>query len=118
MTREFVSTSVFDQQWEALGLSENERRLLEIHLISNPISGDVIPGTNGLRKLRIPLKGKGTRGGGRVIYVDFFRYNRLYLLAVYGKNEKADLSFEDKKRLNQMIQSIERLLNEKTNWQL
>lgn len=62
-----------------------------------PESGDEIPGTGGLRKLRFAARGQGKRGGARVVY---FWYNEsipIYLITCYGKNEKADLTSEQKK---------------------
>lgn len=53
-----------------MGFTDENLRDLENILLANPKSGDVIQGTGGLRKIRIPLNSKGKRGGGRVIYVD------------------------------------------------
>lgn len=110
MIREFVSTSVFDRQWAELELTDEDRCELEIRLLENPESGDVIQGTNGLRKLRIPLNSKGKRSGGRVIYVDICQFEKLYLLGVYGKNIKDDLSTEEKRAFNRMCMQIKMIL--------
>lgn len=64
-----------------------------------PTVGDVIPGTGGLRKMRIPLQRRGKRGGGRVIY---WYYNAGYpaiLMWAFAKNEAADFSPAQKKSL-------------------
>ena len=110
MIREFVSTSVFNRQWTELELTEDDRCELEIRLLENPEAGDVIQGTDGLRKLRIPLNGKGKRSGGRVIYVDIYQFEKLYLLGVYGKNVKVDLSAEEKRDFNKMCKQIKAIL--------
>ena len=110
MIREFVSTGLFDRQWNELGLSEDDRMELETYLVKNPLAGDVIPGTYGLRKLRIPLNGKGTRGGGRVVYIDFCQHEKLYLMMVYGKNEKTNLTSDEKKKVCQIIKELEKQL--------
>jgi len=51
--------------------SESELEDIEAQLIENPEGGDVIPGTGGIRKIRVRASGRGKRGGARVIY--FFR---------------------------------------------
>jgi hypothetical protein len=66
-------------------------------IAANPFSGNEIPGTGGVRKLRFAAKGKGKRGGSRVIYFVFDEDNPIYLLACYGKNEKGDLTPDEKK---------------------
>jgi len=63
----------------------------------DPTRGDLIPGTGGLRKLRVGLSGSGKRGGARVIYYFYNEDVPVLLMAVYAKNEKADLSDRDKK---------------------
>ena len=61
-----------------------------------PTCGDLIPGTGGLRKLRVGRSGSGKRGGARVIYYFYNEDVPLLLMAIYAKNEKADLSQRDK----------------------
>jgi mRNA-degrading endonuclease RelE of RelBE toxin-antitoxin system len=62
------------------------------YLATNPGSGEEIPGTGGVRKLRYGSKGKGKRGGARVIYYWYNETVPIYALLVYGKNEKTDLT--------------------------
>jgi|HubBroStandDraft_1064217.scaffolds.fasta_scaffold344297_2 mRNA-degrading endonuclease RelE of RelBE toxin-antitoxin system len=81
------------------GLSEDEREQLIIFLARNPAVGDLIPGSGGLRKLRWAGKGKGKRGGYRVIYYYFNEALPVYLLAVYPKNQQVDLTPHQKARL-------------------
>jgi hypothetical protein len=80
-------------------MSDAERESVVSTISENPTLGDVIPGTGGLRKLRIPLQGRGKRGGGRVIY---WFYNEGYpaiLMWAFAKNEASDLSPTQKKQL-------------------
>lgn len=64
----------------------------------DPTRGDLIPGTGGLRKLRIAVGASGKRGGARVIYYFYNEDVPVLLMAIYAKNEKADLSERDKKK--------------------
>lgn len=59
----------------------------------------LIPGTGGLRKLRWGGKGKGRRGGYRVVYYFFDDASPVYLLAIYPKNQRIDLAPDQRKRL-------------------
>jgi mRNA-degrading endonuclease RelE of RelBE toxin-antitoxin system len=56
------------------------------YLIDHPDAGDVIPGAGGARKLRWAAKGKGRRGGARIIYLYVVITARIYLLHCYAKN--------------------------------
>ena len=71
-------------------MAETERARLVEFVGSNPESGDLIPETGGLRKLRWALPGGGKRGGARVIYFFYNETLPVFLLALYGKNEKAN----------------------------
>ena len=106
MTREFVYTEPFRRCWKAMGLSEADLVLLEQALLEDPQMGDVIEGTGGARKLRIKLEGRGKSGGGRVIYLDVFEKEHLYLLFAYPKNVQEDLTSEQKKAIQRMIEII------------
>ena len=72
------------------------------YLIDHPDAGDVIPGAGGARKLRWAAKGKGKRGGARIIYLYMMVASRIYLLRCYAKNVKADLTADEKKDLLQI----------------
>lgn len=65
-------------------------------------------GTGGLRKLRMADagRGKGKRGGLRVIYLDLPDAERTYLLALYDKGEKADISADEKKGLRELVKIL------------
>jgi len=71
-------------------------------LAKNPERGDEIPDTGGLRKLRWAGKGKGKRGGLRVIYYFYNESAPVFLLFIYGKGEQEDLKTEQKKMLKKL----------------
>lgn len=91
-----VETSVFARRAEKL-LSIDEHEELILYLVLNPESGDEIPGTGGVRKVRFAARGKGKSGGVRVIYYFYDRENPLYALFLYAKNEQTNPTPEQKK---------------------
>lgn len=113
MTREFVILPEFEKCWRQCGLGEEDLRELEAYLCLHPGSGDVIPGTGGLRKLRWSLKEKGKRGGVRTFYVDFAYYNRIYFISAFSKNVRTNLSEDEKKQIKFLIKALENELKRK-----
>ena len=69
-----------------------ERSEIVAYVGSYPETGDVMPGTGGVRKLRWGIEGRGKRGGARVIYYFHNETIPVFLLGVFAKNEKANLS--------------------------
>ena len=90
--RMFIELTPFVKAWEAMNMDDSDLRRLESLILSNPEGGDIIQGSGGARKIRFQAQGKGKRGGARVIYVDFFRSERVYLITAYPKSEKSNLS--------------------------
>lgn len=88
-------------------LEEGELREIQLTLVQNPNTGAVIPGCGGLRKLRwgSMARGKGRRGGYRVIYLNHPEVQRVDLVAIYGKDEKDDLTAEQKKQLYRLVET-------------
>ena len=97
-----VETEQFLKSSSAL-MTEQERIELVVFVASNPQSGDLMPGTGGVRKLRWGLQGRGKRGGARVIY--YFHNERMpvLLLEAYGKNTKSDLSQAERNAIKKRI---------------
>jgi hypothetical protein len=87
-------------------MHDDDYAALQRRLEQDPEAGDLMPGTGGLRKLRWrdPNRGKGTRGGLRVIYYYFLPDLQIWLLTIYDKNEAADLTAREKKLLRQAIE--------------
>ena len=108
MERKFVETDLFRRTWKAMGLSDSDLFILQEIILSNPQVGDVIPETGGARKMRIQLEGRGKRGGGRVIYVDIYEAETIYLLMAYPKNVQEDMTSDQKKAIRQIIEQIKR----------
>lgn len=87
-------------------LTDDEVSGLVAYLANHPDSGDVIPDTGGIRKLRWGARGRGKRGGARVIY--YFRDLNmpLYMLTAYAKGEKIDLSRAEKAQMRKLVESL------------
>ena len=103
MERTFKEVPSFTEKWKSLGLTDDDLRTLQNILLKNPKTGDVIIGTGGLRKIRIPMEDTGKRGGGRVIYIDIEIKECIYLLDVYAKNEQPDLTDKERKMLKKLV---------------
>ena len=84
-------------------MSDLEREELVMFVGANPEAGEIIPETGGVRKIRWALAGRGKRGGARVIYYYHNRRLPLFLLAVYGKNEKANLSKAERNAMKRLV---------------
>ena len=87
-------------------LSPAERMDLVVFLAANPQAGDLIQGTGGVRKLRWRRGGRGKSGGVRVIYYFHSEEIPLYLLAVFGKNERANLSNAERNDLARLVRLL------------
>jgi hypothetical protein len=88
-------------------LDDDAFRELENLLMKNPVAGDLIPDTGGLRKLRFAdaRRGKGKRGGLRVIYYWWDAGSQFWLFTLYDKGEMADLTPQQCKALKAMIKA-------------
>lgn len=109
MTRKFVMTSAFDHAWKSMGMDDSDLARLQDQLIKNPQIGAVMQGTGGLRKMRFALD-KGKSGGSRVTYVDFVIHEVIYLIYAYPKNEKDNLTKEERNQMKKLITAIEQTL--------
>lgn len=108
MNRSFIEVPTFTAKWRELGLTDEDLRELQKVLLQNPKKGDSIAGTGGLRKIRIPMenRGKGKRSGARVLYVDVEIKELIYFINVYSKDEKDDLSEDEKKAFKAVIKFL------------
>lgn len=104
MKNVFVESSIFEKYRNEY-LNDEEFRLFQAELMSNPKQGDVIQGTGGLRKVRVASKGKGKRSGSRIIYYFLDEKQRFYLLTIYSKNEMSDLTADQKKQLKTFMEA-------------
>jgi mRNA-degrading endonuclease RelE of RelBE toxin-antitoxin system len=101
----FVETSLFTKLLPGY-LKDEDYRELQSHLIRFPDAGALIRGSGGVRKVRWGAGAKGKSGGVRVIYYWVNADDQILLLTIYGKNEKADLSAADLKRVVRMLEEL------------
>ncbi|MDO4698775.1 MAG: DNA-binding protein [Pasteurellaceae bacterium] len=93
-----VETTQFKNQVDQIW-NEGDRLAFISFLAQNPLVGDVIPKSNGLRKIRWQASGRGKRGGARIIYFNLLDDGLIVLLNIYTKNEKENLSSQELKQL-------------------
>jgi mRNA-degrading endonuclease RelE of RelBE toxin-antitoxin system len=84
-------------------MDDEAYRSLQLALLLRPELGSTIRGSGGLRKLRWSLKGKGKRGGVRVIYFWDETSETFYMLYVYRKNAQEDLTVQQRKILTRLV---------------
>jgi mRNA-degrading endonuclease RelE of RelBE toxin-antitoxin system len=98
----FIETPIFTRAVARL-LDDEEYRSLQLALMLRPESGQVIPGSGGLRKIRWSLKGKGKRGGCRIIYHWDGSRETYYMLYAYGKGDQEDLTADQLQVLSRLV---------------
>ena len=100
-----AETAPFRRKISSL-LSDEERADLIAYLAEHPSAGVLIQGAGGIRKLRWARRGGGKSGGIRVVYYYHCEMMPLYLLAAFGKNEKANISTEEKQQLAKAVNDL------------
>ena len=100
-----AETPTFSRQAAKL-FREDEKRELINFLAENPLAGDEIPGTGGVRKLRFATTGRGKQGGARVIY--YYRDEGLpiYALLAYAKSAKTDLTPAERRAVSALAAAL------------
>jgi len=89
-----------------LGLPGAERLAIVTWISANPAAGDVIEGTGGARKVRFAGKGKGKSGGYRIITFFTGPDIPVFLLNIFAKNEKSDLTPKERCVLKTVLAEI------------
>lgn len=84
-------------------LTDADRQAIVEHLAAHPTAGDLIEGTGGVRKLRWARDGRGKSGGVRVVYYVHSGAMPLYLLTLFAKNERANLSKAERNELAGLV---------------
>jgi hypothetical protein len=102
----FVELPPFERK-RATYLKDDSFREFQNTLLANPDAGDVIQGTGGLRKVRYTdsRRGKGKRGGIRVIYFWWEAGCQFWLFTLFDKDESDDLTAEQRKILKTLLKT-------------
>ncbi len=98
----FRESKKFTQQLINL-LSDEDYSAFQNKIIKSPQAGKVIKGSGGIRKIRWMAKGKGKSGGVRIIYYLAIQKDYIFMLDIYPKNEKEDLSPFELKTLKRLV---------------
>jgi hypothetical protein len=104
----FIQPASFVTEWRRLGLSEDDLRSLENEIMERPDAGKMMAGTGGLRKMRFapPSRHIGKSGAMRVGYFWLVELAQIYLLVIFPKNEKENLSVAERKYFSKWIEYI------------
>jgi hypothetical protein len=86
--------------------SETERSAFVDFIARNPEVGDLIPDTGGVRKVRWGRQGSGKRGGARVVYFYHDRQMPVFLLLVYAKAQREDMTADEKRQVRGLATSL------------
>ena len=101
-----IETPDYLSDAKALGLTETEREDIVIWIAAHADAGDVIEGTGGARKIRFAGKGKGKSGGYRVITFYSGTDIPVFLLNVFAKNEKTDLTPKERNTMKKVLKVL------------
>lgn len=101
-----VETNAYVSAAEDAGMSDDEMQAVVNTVAANPQAGAVMPGCGGARKVRIAKPGSGKSGGYRVITYYGGDDMPVFLLTVFGKNEKASLSGAERNALAKLTKTL------------
>jgi len=107
--RTFVELLNFRKVIDSVG-NPDLLSLVQAEILKDPHAGTVIKGTGGLRKMRLASSSKGKSGGYRVLYVDFSEVSMVFLVAIYAKGKKEDISSDETAQIAQIIKLIRKEL--------
>jgi len=111
MVHTFFEAPFFTRRVAEL-LDDNTNRQLQNELQENPAKGEVMQGCDGIRKVRVeaPRRGKGKRGGLRVVYLHIPEAHCIYFITIYGKDEQDDINEEQKRQLKAIAEKTKEAL--------
>jgi hypothetical protein len=90
---------------EAIFTDAERERIVQM-VASDPECGEVMQGTGGFRKVRVPRAGTGKRGGARIVYILRNEAFPIFLITAYAKNQKEDLSQQERNQLSKRANEI------------
>lgn len=106
MLHTVVETPEFRRAAKGSGITAEEMGRIVSHLARHPDAGDVIPGTGGARKIRFRGRGHGKSGGYRVVTAWADSRTPVFLLSVFAKGDRIDLTTAERNELGEIIGHI------------
>lgn len=105
MRRVFVYAPLIQRRLAEFDDPDLKSRQIENEILDNPEVGDIVPGTGGVRKFRFAdeSRGKGKRGGIRVLYLDLPHVEKAHLLFLLRKGESDDIAADEKKVIRDLV---------------
>lgn len=101
-----IETEAYLRHAKEAGLTEDERNAAVDLVASDPEAGDLLQGTGGVRKIRLAGRGKGKSGGYRIVWYFGGGDIPVFLLTVFGKGEKANLTQGERNALRAMVGTL------------
>jgi hypothetical protein len=101
----FVYLATFERTVAGV-LTDDDMWSVELQLLANPRAGTVVPGTGGVRKLRVAMPGQGKRGAARIIYLYTSDNERIYFILAYAKNQKSTLTEWEKHQIAAAVRQL------------
>ena len=104
----FIQPAPFVSEWNRLGPTDDDLRHLEHEIMARPNAGAVMKGTGGMRKMRFapPSWHTGKSGAARICYVVFEDLAKVFLLVVFPKNEKVNLTGAERNYFRKLIAAL------------
>jgi hypothetical protein len=99
---QFIETPVFARALQRL-LDDDTYRSLQLALLLRPEHGTLVQGGGGIRKMRWAARGRGRRGGVRLVYYWSHRTETFYMLYIYSKTEQRDLTSAQLQTLARLV---------------
>lgn len=110
-----IETADFLKDAKAAGLSEEDRKEIVDFVAENPMAGDEMVGTGGARKVRFAAKGKGKSGGVRIITFFSGADIPVFLLSVFAKGDKVNLTQTERNALKKILGSVAEVYRKRSN---
>lgn len=108
-----IETKAYLAASKAAGMDDEEREAIVTALAGEPTAGDIMKGTGGCRKFRWKKPGSGKSGGYRVVTYFGGDDVPVFLLAAFGKNERANLSQAERNELAKLTATLVESLRKK-----
>ncbi len=108
-----IETEDFLKDAKKAGLSEEDRKEIVDFISENPLAGDEMAGTGGARKVRFAYKGKGKSGGVRIITFYSGHDIPVFLLNVFAKGDKVNLTKAECNELKKVLGVVAKAYRER-----